>query len=165
MQLKNIKSLQELGLNGVQITAKDFEVLTELPSLSVLSLFDMEIPSRECWINLGKLTSLQRLSLNHTRPIITDENIGCLTGLHSLKRLKIFPAEIPPNISDATLKHISKLQSLEHLTLYGARITDKGLKHLEKFKSLKWMDLQGCNVTEEGLQKLKKKLPALHWAL
>ncbi|MHC4727553.1 MAG: leucine-rich repeat domain-containing protein, partial [Planctomycetota bacterium] len=60
---------------------------------------------------------------------------------------------------------ISKLKTLERLTLYGAKITDNGLKHLEKLNSLKEMDLQGCKVTEEGLQQLKKKLPALRWHL
>lgn len=166
MQLKNIKSLQELRLNGVQVTGKGLEALTEFPSLRVLSFFDMEIPSRECWINLGKLTSLQRLSLNTIRSTITDENIKCLTDLHSLKYLKIFPGfELPTNLTDIALKHISELKALERLTLWGIDITDEGLKHLEKLKSLKWMDLQGCKVTEEGLQQLKKKLPALRWVL
>ncbi|MHC4584796.1 MAG: hypothetical protein ACYS3N_09715, partial [Planctomycetota bacterium] len=96
-----------------------------------------------------------------------DKNIECLTGLHSLKYLKIFPGgELPTNlITDKTLEYISKLQSLERLFLYGAKITDNGLMHLEKLKSLKEMDLQGCKVTEEGLQQLKKKLPELRWYL
>ena len=165
MHLKNMKFLQELQLNRAQITHKGFATLAEFPSLRELTLFDMEIPSNECWIILGKLISLQRLEFNLIKSNVTNENIKCLTGLHFLKCLKIFPAKIPSNISDTALKHISKLRSLERLTLYGANITDKGLKHLEKLKSLKWMDLQGCKVTEEGLQQLKKKLPALHWSL
>jgi Leucine-rich repeat (LRR) protein len=166
MQLKNIKSLQKLHLNIIDITRKGFAALVELPSLRELSLFDMEIPSNECWINLGKLTSLERLDLNKIQSGITDKNVEYLTGLRSLKHLNISPdRKQPVNITDMTLKHISKLQSLESLRLYGAKITDEGLKHLEKLSSLKEIDLEGCMVTEEGLQQLKKKLPALRWHL
>jgi hypothetical protein len=166
MRLKNMKSLHELQLDRAQITSKGFKALAELPSLRVLSFSYMEIPSKECWIHLGKLTSLQRLEFDNIQPGITDGKIAYLTDLHSLKYLNINQdRKQPKNITNMALKHISKLQSLERLTLHGAKITDEGLKHLEKLDSLKWIDLQRCKVTEEGLQQLNNKLPALRWHL
>ena len=67
------------------------------------------------------------------------------------------------DVTDVGLEYISKLKSLERLTLRGARITDEGLQQLSRIPTLKYLRLPGCKVTEQGLQRLKKKLPALQW--
>ena len=172
VRLANMTTLQELGLNGAQITSKGIATLVALPSLRRLSFLDMELPSEEWWVNLGKLTSLQHLDLNLIRSKITGENVAHLAGLQSLKKLYICAfvvkdgsAIVSLDITDKGLGHISRLKSLENLTLSGAEITDEGLLQLSEIPTLRWVDLQGCGVTEQGLQKLKKKLSALRWYL
>jgi Leucine-rich repeat (LRR) protein len=172
IQLKNMQSLQELEIETAKVTSKGIAALSQLSLLRALKLTNMKLPSNEQWNALGKLTSLKRLTLRSLRSNVTDSHLAHLNGLQSLIDLYIDAVVIKDrnamysmDITDKSLEHISKLQSLERLTLHGAKITDEGLKYLEKLKSLKEMDLQGCKVTEEGLQRLKKKLPALSWYL
>ena len=146
--------------------------LAELPFLRELRILDMSLSGEEYWVSLGKLASLERLDLDIIRSKITDANISHLDGLQSLKVLsmdavvfKDQKAYTSMDVTDEGLGYLSKLKSLEHLTLHGAKITDEGIQQLSGIPGLKRMDLQGCNVTEEGLQRLKKKLPALHWYL
>ncbi|UCC99590.1 MAG: redoxin domain-containing protein, partial [Phycisphaerales bacterium] len=172
VQLANMTTLQELGLNGAQITNKGIAALVALPSLRRLSFLDMELSSEEFWMNLGKLTSLRRLDLSHIRSKVTDGHIAHLASLQSLTQLSINAIVIKDrkaisslDITDKGLGYMSRLKSLEHLSLSGAEITDEGLLQLSEIPTLRWMDLQGCGVTEQGLQELKKKLPALRWYL
>jgi internalin A len=171
-RLKNIKSLQTLSLNGANISGETVAVLAELPFLRELRILDMNLSGEEYWVSLGKLASLERLDLDIIRSKITDANISHLDGLQSLKVLsmdavvfKDQKAYTSMDVTDEGLGYLSKLKSLEHLTLHGAKITNDGLQQLGNLDSLKWMDLQGCDVTEEGMQRLKKKLPALRWYL
>jgi len=166
VQLKNLPSLMELTLAHMQLTSRGMAALAQLHSLQTLVLQDVEFSQDEDWVTLGRLSSLQCLELKRFRAEINDGHISNLTGLHSLKHLQINTKRSSSiSITDAALKHISELKSLESLKLHDAKITDEGLKHLEKLNSLKEMDLEGCKVTEEGLQRLKKKIPALNWYL
>ncbi len=170
MQLKDMKSLEELDISDSQITSKGFSALAELPSLRELNLSRIELPDEECWVSLGKITSLERLILSRIRSKISDENIANLTGLQNLKDLTISSSYIVDkdehiylDITEKGLLHISKLRSLEVLWLSGARITDKELRHLANLPALKWLVFNNCKVSEHDLLQLKKKNPALGW--
>ena len=172
VKLKDMKSLQALTIGPSQITGKGIAALAEIPSLHVLQLHQAKLKSEDDWAALGKLSALQRLSLRHTQSEVTDAHIAHLTGMQSLKELSIDAvifkdreAFISMDVTDKGLEYISKLKSLEQLSLIGAKITDEGIQQLSEIPELKWISLQGCNVTEEGLQRLKKKLPALRWNL
>jgi Leucine-rich repeat (LRR) protein len=168
VKLKDMHSLEALTIGPSRITGKGISVLAQLPSLHVLALHQAKLDSEEDWAALGKLSALQHLRLRNTRSEVTDAHIAHLTGLQSLKELSIdaiifkdrkaFPSM---DVTDKGLEYISKLKSLESLSLRGAKITDEGLQQLSGIPGLKWLNLQGCDVTEQGLQRLKKKLPAL----
>jgi hypothetical protein len=162
-QLKNLIMLQELSLNGEQITSRGMATLTQLPSLQSLSLMAVKL-SDEDWGTLGQLSSLQSLDVD-SRSEITDAHIENLADLQSLKHLSINCSSQDMHITDEGLVYIAKLTSLERLTLHGAKITDQGIQQLEDLSFLKWMDLQRCKVTDQGLERLKQKLPALQWYL
>ncbi|HUT47000.1 MAG TPA: hypothetical protein VMX36_11990 [Sedimentisphaerales bacterium] len=172
VKLKDMQSLQALTIGPTRITGRGIIALTEIPSLHVLQLHQVTLASKDDWAALGKLSALQRLSLRHTRSEVTDAHLAHLAGLQSLKYLSIDAIIIKDrkaisslNVTDEGLEYLSKLKSLERLTLRGAKITDEGLQQLSEIPTLKWMDLQGCNVTEQGLQRLRKKLPSLRWYL
>ena len=170
--LRNMHSLQVLTIGPSQITGKGISVLAQLPSLHTLMLHKATLASEDDWAALGKLSALQTLSLRYLRSEVTDAHIAHLTGLQSLKELSIDAvifkdrkAFISMDVTDIGLGYISKLKSLERLSLRGAKITDEGLQQLSELRGLKWISLQGCNVNEQSLQRLKKKLPALRWFL
>ena len=170
--LRNMHSLQVLTIGPSQITGKGISVLAQLPLLQTLTLHKATLASEDDWAALGKLSALQSLSLRYLRSGVTDAHIAHLTALQSLKELSIDAvifkdreALLSMDVTDIGLGYISKLKSLERLSLRGAKITDEGLQQLSELRGLKWISLQGCNVNEQSLQRLKKKLPALRWNL
>jgi hypothetical protein len=62
-------------------------------------------------------------------------------------------------ITDAQLKELAGLNSLQVLILGDAKVTDEGLKELAKSKTLQTLILGDTQVTCAGLTELQKKLP------
>jgi hypothetical protein len=64
-----------------------------------------------------------------------------------------------PWTEDAMLA-LSRIESLEYLTLYRIQVTDRGVQALSNLTHLKCLHLQGCEgITSEQLDKLKASLP------
>src|SRR3954452_8589773 len=58
-------------------------------------------------------------------------------------------------VTDADLKDLKELQSLQELSLGGTKVTDTGLKQLKDLKSLHVLYLTRTKVTGTGLKELK----------
>ena len=56
---------------------------------------------------------------------------------------------------DAGLEHVSKLTTLEVLSLTHVRVTDAGLKDLRGLSRLKKLSLDGTSISDAGLAHLK----------
>lgn len=74
----------------------------------------------------------------------TDE---LLRQLQSLKSLRTLYVEVSNGVSDAGLKHIGRLTSLESLSLYAMNFSDHALKPLDNLKNLREL-----SINEAGLQ-------------
>src|SRR5215470_7339694 len=61
-----------------------------------------------------------------------------------------------PQLTDAGLKGLKDLKSLQTLSLIRTAVTDAGLKKLKEFKSLRELDPSGTQVTDAGLKELKE---------
>lgn len=66
------------------------------------------------------------------------------------------------NATDADLKQLKELKSLQFLSLDDAKITDEGLKPLRELTSLETLKLSDTKITNEGLKELKD-LKGLQW--
>jgi len=64
-------------------------------------------------------------------------------------------------VTDADLKELKELKSLQGLRLGDTKVTDAGLKELKEVKSLQWLELGGLQVTDAGVKELKAALPGL----
>ena len=62
-------------------------------------------------------------------------------------------------VTDAGLKELAGLKSLQSLYLYSTDVTDAGLKELAGLKSLQSLLLGSTKVTDAGLKELRKALP------
>ena len=65
-------------------------------------------------------------------------------------------------MGDAGLLHMSDVQNLAYLRLYGTQVTDAGLDHLTGLANLKNLYLWQSAVTPAGAAKLKASLPDLY---
>ena len=63
-------------------------------------------------------------------------------------------------MTDAGLKELAGLKSLQALNLGDTQVTDAGLKELAGLKSLQLLDLDDTKVTEAGVAAWQKDLPA-----
>ena len=62
-------------------------------------------------------------------------------------------------LTDAGLKELAGLKSLQTLDLYHTQVTDVGLKELAGLKSLQALDLGETKVTDGGVHELQQALP------
>jgi len=88
------------------------------------------------------------LNLGYTQ--VTDAGLKELAGLKSLQSLYLHGTKV----TGAGLKELAGLKSLQSLTLRFTQVTDAGLKHLAGLKSLQTLDLRSTKVTDAGLKHL-----------
>jgi internalin A len=81
---------------------------------------------------------------------VTDAGLKELARLKSLQALSLGG----PKVTDAGLKELARLKSLQKLELSHTGVTDAGLKHLAALKSLRELDLSLTKVTHAGLKEL-----------
>jgi internalin A len=64
-------------------------------------------------------------------------------------------------VTDAGLKELAGLKSLQRLNLSGTQVTDAGLKELAGLISLQILHLDNTQVTNVGIDELRKALPGV----
>jgi Leucine-rich repeat (LRR) protein len=77
---------------------------------------------------------------------------GFAIGMDTLKELDLSRCT---KISDAGLRHIVTIQSLEKLHLSGTRLTDNGVKLISSLTNLSFLDLGGIRITDKTLRSLQ----------
>lgn len=81
---------------------------------------------------------------------------ACRTcGLACLRELDLANTRV----TDAGLRHLEKVPSLETLDLTGTQVTDAGLRQLARLPGLRYLDLCQTRVTSEGVARLQVALP------
>jgi Leucine-rich repeat (LRR) protein len=84
--------------------------------------------------------------------LVTDHDLAPLASFDRLEEFSISGAPI----TDAGLKHLSKLTSLRILSLWDTPgVTDAGLAHLAALTKLQTLNLYRCDITDAGLVHLR----------
>lgn len=89
---------------------------------------------------------------------ITDDDLAMLAQCPKLKVLQLDDEQ--NQVTDAGIRHLAKLSSLEHLRIQGGNVGDDGLELLASVKSLRILNLPQGKFTDEGLARLRE-LPKL----
>ena len=104
----------------------------------------------------GKLTEADLENVTHlhlmTPPQITDAGLKEVVKLQNLTELILDYTRI----ADAGLKEVANLQKLERLALSETKITDAGLKDIAKLQKLTKLDLDKTKITDAGLKEVAK---------
>jgi len=89
-------------------------------------------------------------SIVYSTPEVGDEDLEHLAGLGKLEHLNLFGTKV----TDAGLAHLTETNPTG-LTLSETQVTDNGLKHLKGLSGLERLSLQRVNITDAGLLHLK----------
>jgi hypothetical protein len=165
------KNLKQLGFDHWFRTKKDQPIgaglahLAALPHLENIRLGGCMI-GIEAMEALSTIKTLKKLDVFHTF-YVNDE---ALLPLQRLPDLRIFIAgpQYQPRLTDAALKTLSGVSSLEEISLTETWLTyEGGFKHLAALPHLKKLSLPKVVASEEDVQRLKKELPNLvvDWTL
>ena len=156
LALKNLggrTDVTAIDLRRAKLTEDGMKVLKTLPGLWYLNMHFVDIGDQE----LAHLKAVSKLSELHLGPArkITDAGLKHLGAILTLETLHVDGA----SVSDAGLAHLKTLTNLQDLHLSDNAISDAGLEHLEVLKKLKSLHIFNTNVTAAGIAKLKKALP------
>ena len=143
---------------GKQLRLEVYRDVTDISFISELKPSDLESLSLsgtniidEDFVHLKDLVGLLALDLSSMQQI-DGSGLVHLSNFKSLKELTCFNA----NIADTALEHISKIASLERLTLYMTQVDGSGLIHLKNLTSLKNLSLSKTSITDASLAHLKE---------
>lgn len=182
--LKDVPSLRTLHLGLMtQLTNAALVHLSQIPNLERLNLHWNENITDAGVIHLKKLNSLKMLDISHSQ--VTDEGLAHLANIKSLEYLDLphkgisdvglshlaklnrlthldvdrahygDPSKDKGYYTDKGIRELSKLHSLEELSIGSIGVTDAGIANLSKLSNLRELSLFACpNLGNEGLEKL-----------
>ena len=130
--LKTIGQLSELislGLEGLPVTDASLAELEKLPNLTDLMLANCKQLTDACGSTLARLPKLISLRV---------DNMG---------------------LGDEGVRELSESKSLSSLSLYGTKTTDASVPHLSRIQSLKHLGIGQTALTAEGVKRLTTALP------
>jgi hypothetical protein len=163
--LASWKSLQQIGFDHWFRTQKDKPIgaglahLAALPQLETIRLGGCMI-GIEATEALATIKTLKKIDVFHTF-YVNDE---ALVPLQKLPDLRIFIAgpQYQPRITDAALKILAGIKSLEEISLTETWLTyEGGFKHLAALPNLKKLSIPKVVASEEDVDKLKAAMPNL----
>ena len=156
--------VRKVCADGAAVTNETLALIAKLPDIEQVELVNLDSEpgiTDDGLVHFSKMQSLQAIVLHSNR--ISGVGLEHLTGLKRLTTLMAIGWN-----TDASLEHVSKLKSLEDLSLIEVRrITEKGLAQIAKLRNLRSLcigtggwngddsGIRDCmNVTESGLANL-----------
>ncbi|KAJ4794595.1 Leucine-rich repeat (LRR) family protein [Rhynchospora pubera] len=120
-------------------------------SVEAINLSGQNMVDGEWLAYLGAFRCLHSLKLAYCRGV-SSSSIWPLAGMDALKELDLSKCE---KFTDAGVKHIITIQSLEKLRLCHTGVTASGARLLSSLSNLTLLDLLGIWVTDEALSSLQ----------
>jgi hypothetical protein len=155
--LQEFPGLRDFGLLRSEVTDHALVQLQHCPEIHYLSLWANKNITPEAMKYVKKLRRLHTFYSMGTHN--TEEGIAHLKELPQLRELLIGDFRDESTVTNAALKHIGEMKSLQLLLIHSASVTDEGLTHLENLPQLKELTLDNTKVTPEGVKWLQRALP------
>ncbi len=165
----DLPELENLQIQSERITDDGLKVLAGATKLQTLSIQGRGVTDVGL-AHLANLGALRFLTLAHTS--VTGSGLEHLAGLPNLDSLSIFGADVTDEslaqlkdwplrfltvgtkTTDAGLKRVAQVSSLEGLTVYSEQITNEGVRALASLKRLRSLNLSGAPITDASLSFL-----------
>jgi Leucine-rich repeat (LRR) protein len=152
-RLSKLPCLEELHLDGIELSPAMIDELGKLKSVNALGLTKTSMDDNGL-LQLARFPKLRRLNLAQTK--ITDAGLLNLAKLHDLESLNLWATAI----TDEGVRHLGALRNLKSLDLSSTQISNAGLRELTSLQNLQRLNVSGTTVTDDGLAELAK-LPRL----
>jgi len=133
-----------------RLPAGGIKYIAHLTGLKMLALNVRGLTHKD----MEQIKALRSLEYFHAPDSLTDSGLAQVAELGSLKGFYIVGKS--SRVTDAGLKHIGKIKSLEELYLKGERMGDFGLPFLRNLPRLKYLCLYGSNFTDKGMVHVKE---------
>ncbi len=149
--LRHLKEIRKLELAHACVTGAELGRLINSKYESII-FDDMNIADLD-WIKIAR--NLRKLTL--TRMNLSNHSLQTLESIDGLQKLALGSNK---GVDDAGLVHLSKLQSLEDLTIQDLPVTDTGILVLKSLTQLQRFILTDTHVTSKGIAELNTLLPS-----
>lgn len=140
----------EVDLRDADVTGV-LEKLSGLPKLRSVLLSGSNVDDSGL-ISVAKIESLQNLDLRGCA--VGDAGIAHLGGLKQLNAIKFSGKDAATQVTDAAMKTLAGIKTLEEIALDFLPITDRGVAALGGLPKLSDLYLAGTQVTDEAAQTL-----------
>ena len=167
-RLVQFKSLRSLSLFHVSFQMPGFtgvglRQLKDIPRLESLTLAGMSIGD-DAFAAIAEITQLKQLSTWHTwQTEAGNAEIAKLPNLQSLRLGQRLPRRgiKAPSLSDSSISHLLRIQSLERLKIGEAYFSVERLKALAGLANLKKLSLHETPLSDTELESLRSALPGV----
>jgi len=154
--LKDLPHLKSLTLDSDQVTAKGLEQLRYLTKLEQLHLEGAQITNDEllCFQELVNLKGLTLRNLTHNEAPLSGDGLKHLQPLQNLEYLNCGPFPL----TDADLEHLNTWPNLAWFPRFPAdyrRVTDAGLQYLRGLPLRSELNFHDATISGAGLRHLK----------
>jgi serine/threonine protein kinase len=151
--LTRLPNLESASFHGCsKLNDSSLVELGKLHSLQELSLVDLPISDR----GLADLKALKQLrSLTLTRNRLNGSGLSSLAGLHKLT----FLALDFNRLNSSAFQQLAQLKSLQNLSLNGVSVGLADLRRLAQLPSLKVLSLGSTGLSSQSLSELRSILP------
>jgi hypothetical protein len=156
---KSNADVSSLRLMSHVLTEKGFKEFAVFTSLKSLALYETRLNDSAMKTVVESMKSLESLALG---PSMTDEALKELPSMPTLKKLYFHEGF---SMTDAGMKTIAQIKTLEALNLSGVSVTPGGIANLKGLK-LSAFTMRRDQINDEILRELRKSdlLHKLNWA-
>lgn len=150
------RGLRTLVVGNNPLTAECLKTIGQLSELIELSLDGLPVTDASL-VELEKLPNLTNLQIIGCKQL-TDACGSTFARLPKLATLRVDVTEL----GDEGVRKLSDSKNLFYLSLYGTKTTDASVPHLSRIKSLQHLGAQETRLTVEGVRQLAAALPQCH---
>ncbi len=157
--LKKLPQLRTLDVSHAKVTDVGMIHLKAIPTLEVVKLPHTGVTDKglQYLSELPRLRELDAPRARYNDPNMdkggyTDEGIKALSKCPLLEHLSVGGA----GLTDEGIRHIARLTRMNSLYICGsARVTDASLRELAGLRSLEILDISNCRLTISGVNAFK----------
>jgi hypothetical protein len=142
--------LKSLSLYGGRLPKSNFEKLSSLSQLEMVSISRFENFSDDTLAQLAKCRSIKRLYLSTHEQQLGPAGFAQLAFLPALDTLGVNG----PSVTDKCIKRLVEIKSLRSLGIDSPMFTNEGMRSIGEMKDLARLGLTSETVSAEGIRHL-----------